>query len=294
MLWPLDPGNGTDCPVLGAKLVKQAKATSRENSSSVSPTKRRQSSLSPTKRRLRRPLHNDCSPAAAAAAGVSAGYRKGGALRFIHTVEVLPERGDEPPIPFGIDSVVVSERDYRRYGGDVRQLRRCQVKQKAHVPNVPVDGPPSPRTLYDELCRKPTKLRDPWKGLQNPEWSRQPCEGDRTINQVWGPTQKDTLYESDRCDVEFGQKKEEGRNEEQVVAMRSPVPMRRPRSLSAVPGTSLPLMLRDRCGPKGRPRRASATGDVSVCAGFAGRADYVKRCGPRGVDRSKPSNRMCC
>lgn len=75
--------------------------------------------------------------------------------------------------------IVVTEQDFRRCNGDLEQLRLC------HKPYAPLRRDESFKTAFEKMCREPVEqLRDPWKGIGNPEQFRQVGAIDTIFNQV--------------------------------------------------------------------------------------------------------------
>jgi len=79
---------------------------------------------------------------------------------------------------------VVREQDFRRCGGDLEELRRCQVARWVEEEERPEDLPYAVR--FERSCRSRVEVRDPWLGLANPDQMRQVSEADRIVNQVLG------------------------------------------------------------------------------------------------------------
>lgn len=74
--------------------------------------------------------------------------------------------------------ITVSTTDLERCHVDTRKMSGCEEKKE-------VLGADSFKAAFEKRCRSKTILRDPWKGLPNPEVLRAPSEFDLTINQVW-------------------------------------------------------------------------------------------------------------
>eukprot|EP00418_Pyrodinium_bahamense_P030132 CAMPEP_0179153524 /NCGR_PEP_ID=MMETSP0796-20121207/74663_1 /TAXON_ID=73915 /ORGANISM="Pyrodinium bahamense, Strain pbaha01" /LENGTH=117 /DNA_ID=CAMNT_0020854815 /DNA_START=38 /DNA_END=388 /DNA_ORIENTATION=+ len=86
------------------------------------------------------------------------------------------------------EEIVVHEKDYRRYAGDLAMLRRCQIPRWAEQTTLPAVVPRGYADAYEQRCRAVlTELRDPWQSITDIELIRQPGEGDMTLNQVWVP-----------------------------------------------------------------------------------------------------------
>jgi len=89
-------------------------------------------------------------------------------------------RAHSAPRPGTVETIVVREQDFRRHRGDLEKLRQCQV--------APWVDPPkqlSNREQFEENCRRPVELRDPWRGIANPELTRAAHENDSLVNEVW-------------------------------------------------------------------------------------------------------------
>jgi len=82
-----------------------------------------------------------------------------------------------------VERIVVREQDFRRCGGDLEELRRCQVARWVEEEERPEDLPYAVR--FERSCRSRVEVRDPWLGLANPDQMRQVSEADRIVNQVW-------------------------------------------------------------------------------------------------------------
>jgi len=112
------------------------------------------------------------------------------------TFRLDPCRQGKPPLPPPVgrktEQIVVKEADLRRFGHDIKLLREVQLQ-----PQIPGEAgespPPAPTTGFElsfksafaERCRAGADVRDPWQGLQNPEFSREHSESDLVLNQVW-------------------------------------------------------------------------------------------------------------
>eukprot|EP00933_Yihiella_yeosuensis_P015111 TRINITY_DN13296_c0_g1_i1.p1 TRINITY_DN13296_c0_g1~~TRINITY_DN13296_c0_g1_i1.p1 ORF type:complete len:261 (-),score=44.19 TRINITY_DN13296_c0_g1_i1:327-1109(-) len=86
------------------------------------------------------------------------------------------------------DCIHVTEQDLRRYGHDLEQLRRCQVipwSEQYHPPKILPFS-----VAFEQACRLPCKIRDPWLGLPNPEKTREFTEADHIINEILPPSPK--------------------------------------------------------------------------------------------------------
>lgn len=105
-----------------------------------------------------------------------------------------------------VQKLVVREKDFQRFHGDMRKLRQCEVKPEAPSPRKPLcwldakpalpqppephqpcnGAPPcSPRALFETRCRAPAEVSDPWSGMSNPEKCRPSSDGCHLINQIW-------------------------------------------------------------------------------------------------------------
>lgn len=87
----------------------------------------------------------------------------------------------------GIEEICVTEADLRQCGADVDCLRKRQLRKQRTR-----SEPPGARTrdndgdtAFATRCRSKEALRDPWKGLKNPECTRERREGDLTLNEPW-------------------------------------------------------------------------------------------------------------
>ncbi|CAK9089521.1 unnamed protein product [Durusdinium trenchii] len=92
----------------------------------------------------------------------------------------------------------VTEEDLKRYGHDLTKLREHQVQ--------PWERRHRERTLsfgesFEETCRKPAEVLDPWRNLPEPERLRPPNEGDLFLNQVV-PKSPNRVAEEDDAEAE--------------------------------------------------------------------------------------------
>lgn len=102
--------------------------------------------------------------------------------------------GRPPPLPVPggskVEQIVVKESDLLRFGHDLRRLREVQVQP--HAQGQGETPPPankfelSFKSAFAQRCRAGADVRDPWEGLQNPEFSREHSESDLVLNQVFG------------------------------------------------------------------------------------------------------------
>lgn len=89
---------------------------------------------------------------------------------------------------FPCEKIVVYERDFRRFGGDIEKLRQCQVPEW-------VDPPKSRpyHETFEERCRVRSDVSDPWEGLLNSHRTKLTNDDSIILNQVWlnSPRQRD-------------------------------------------------------------------------------------------------------
>merc|ERR1719162_2375431 len=71
--------------------------------------------------------------------------------------------------------MTVSSSDLQRCNGDLQSLRLCQLSAEPQ-------GETS-ISAFERRCRSKGTIRDPWKGVPNPEKTRIPSEKDRTLNE---------------------------------------------------------------------------------------------------------------
>lgn len=89
---------------------------------------------------------------------------------------------------FPCEKIVVYERDFRRFGGDIEKLRQCQVPEWV--------DPPKPRPYhetFEERCRVQSDVSDPWDGFLNSHVAKMTNDDSIILNQVWlnSPRQRD-------------------------------------------------------------------------------------------------------
>ena len=76
----------------------------------------------------------------------------------------------------------VTEEDLRRYGHDLQKLRSRQVvpwsERERRIRQL------SFGEAFEDNCRQPTEVLDPWRNIPDPESFRPPNEGDLFVNQV--------------------------------------------------------------------------------------------------------------
>mmetsp|Transcript_21907 Transcript_21907/g.46559 ORF Transcript_21907/g.46559 Transcript_21907/m.46559 type:complete len:309 (-) Transcript_21907:34-960(-) len=77
------------------------------------------------------------------------------------------------------ERIRVSEADFRRYGGNLEQLRRRQVP-----PIADQDPELSYREAFELSCRQRVEPRDPWLSVPNAEAVRPAYEQDLILNQI--------------------------------------------------------------------------------------------------------------
>lgn len=103
-----------------------------------------------------------------------------------------PRSAGKPPIPTKKrEQIVVTERDLKLYGGDLRKLREVCIQRPASSEvtqklqeETPLDL--SFKTAFDMKCREGgPDDRDPWKDVANPEEVRETSVQDLVLNQVW-------------------------------------------------------------------------------------------------------------
>lgn len=82
--------------------------------------------------------------------------------------------------------IKVCASDLVRCNGDLQELSRCQL----HHTTPQGDAF---KTAFELRCRKREKLRDPWKGVPNPEATRVPTDKDHIMSQIWQAPQPDLL-----------------------------------------------------------------------------------------------------
>jgi len=70
--------------------------------------------------------------------------------------------------------------DLQRCNGDLQSLRLCQLSARPQGETFV--------SAFERRCRAKGPIRDPWKGLPNPEKARIPTVLDRTVNQLWVPS----------------------------------------------------------------------------------------------------------
>lgn len=75
----------------------------------------------------------------------------------------------------------VTEADLKRFGTDVAKLREHQVQPHEHHHR---ERSLSFGELFEENCRKPIEVSDPWDYVPDPERVHPPHEGDLILNQV--------------------------------------------------------------------------------------------------------------
>lgn len=83
--------------------------------------------------------------------------------------------------------ISVTEKDLRRCGNNLKLLRECHERmrlQREKEPNCEA-MPLSFKSAFAQLCRSHVDAHDPWKGRENPEMTREFCEADYILNQVW-------------------------------------------------------------------------------------------------------------
>lgn len=91
------------------------------------------------------------------------------------------------------EQIVVTEADFLRCGNDLKQLRQFDLRRGLtdesldSASDQPPGAPPmSFKMAFERECRQALDdVRDPWKGLKNPELARPKCEADMVLNQVW-------------------------------------------------------------------------------------------------------------
>lgn len=88
------------------------------------------------------------------------------------------EGGARPPR----EVITVMEQDLRRYGGDLEKLAQCQVPAYVEVEHPPEEI--SYKDAFDQRCRLPGELIDPWRDIPNPEKTRNFSELDLILNEV--------------------------------------------------------------------------------------------------------------
>jgi len=89
-----------------------------------------------------------------------------------------------------VEQIVVKEADLRRCGNDLKALRQVQLRQDSEHSTPRTEEPShkfnmSFKSAFAERCRTDAELRDPWQGMQNPEFTREHYESDLVLNQVW-------------------------------------------------------------------------------------------------------------
>lgn len=103
-----------------------------------------------------------------------------------------PRSAGKPPIPTKKrEQIVVTERDLKLYGGDLRKLREVCIQRpvSSEVTQKLQDETRldlSFKTAFDMKCREGgPDDRDPWKDVANPEEVRETSVQDLVLNQVW-------------------------------------------------------------------------------------------------------------
>lgn len=161
----------------------------------------------------------------------------------------------------------VSEQDFRRFGHDLEMLRQCQVPKFEPLESV---KPLSETERFDMACRLPAALRDPWRGLDNPEMTRAANEGDIAYNQIW-------IHQSERPIAEDSPSRLRSFSED--VGGRSQAAEARRRELfDAVRKVALPV---------GRMRAASINADS--CPSRS-RSTSVRSIASRGASSTRASS----
>lgn len=78
--------------------------------------------------------------------------------------------------------ITVTEQDLRKHGGNLDKLRQCQVPpwhERVHpTKDIPF------KDAYEQRCRRPSEIIDPWRDLPNPEKTREFNELDLILNEV--------------------------------------------------------------------------------------------------------------
>jgi len=92
-----------------------------------------------------------------------------------------------PPLPGRrCEKITVRESDYHRCGHDLTMLRAHRIiSHSQEPPKIRQLESLSPKSAFAKQCRAKIDLRDPWRGLRNPEFTRETRDADHTLNQVW-------------------------------------------------------------------------------------------------------------
>lgn len=100
-----------------------------------------------------------------------------GLPRVAHTFGISPP-GADGPLPTYLKRLVVREKDFHQFIGDLEKLSECQLKPvpfacdsaQPEVEQAAQDEPVSPCTLFKLRCHEAAEVRDPWNGvcLQSP------------------------------------------------------------------------------------------------------------------------------
>eukprot|EP00933_Yihiella_yeosuensis_P079632 TRINITY_DN9282_c0_g1_i1.p1 TRINITY_DN9282_c0_g1~~TRINITY_DN9282_c0_g1_i1.p1 ORF type:complete len:714 (-),score=117.53 TRINITY_DN9282_c0_g1_i1:217-2358(-) len=115
---------------------------------------------------------------------------------LVRTVRIEPASppvpgNGKPPVPGKKrEQIVVTEKDLKRCGGDLRKLREVAIPQPISEDSVVVEERKplelSFKSAFDQRCRQGgVDSRDPWKDVDNPEEARNFNEQDLVLNQVW-------------------------------------------------------------------------------------------------------------
>jgi len=111
-------------------------------------------------------------------------------VRTTRIEPVSPGTSGKPPVPGKRrEQIVVTEKDLRRCGGDLSKLRECNLPRPEKRPplleEVQDQFDLSFKTAFDQACRAPAEIRDPFLKLCNPEENREMSVNDLILNQVW-------------------------------------------------------------------------------------------------------------
>ncbi|CAJ1331823.1 unnamed protein product [Effrenium voratum] len=121
------------------------------------------------------------------------------ALHLVRTTRIEPATGysKRPPVPPkrpGAEQIVVTEKDLKKCGSDLKKLRECNLaKALEEKPEPRPERPPSPlrplelsfKSNFAQMCREGADLRDPWKDLAHPDEGRNLTVEDLVLNQVY-------------------------------------------------------------------------------------------------------------